>query len=84
MQRCDEVTRAFAREEMRGAPLRKRLSVRIHLLMCRACRRYVRELDAIGEAVRQEATAAPLSTARVEALVQEVTAERPDSDRNSL
>lgn len=52
MLRCNEVTRLCASDEIRSAPLTMRLGVRMHLMMCRHCRRYVRELARIGEAVR--------------------------------
>ena len=53
MLSCNEVTRLCASEGIRRAPLARRLAVRLHLLMCRHCRRYVRELSAIGVAVRE-------------------------------
>lgn len=52
MLRCDEVMRLCSSEAVRSAPLSKRVAVRMHLLLCRHCRRYVRELARIGEAVR--------------------------------
>ena len=52
MLACKEVTRLWATEDIRRAPLMRKLAVRIHLLMCRHCRRYVRELTAIGAAAR--------------------------------
>ena len=52
MLACKDVTRLWATEEIRRAPLMRKLAVRIHLLMCRHCRRYLRELAAIGAAAR--------------------------------
>ena len=52
MLRCREVTRLHASDELATAPLRTRLGVRLHLLLCRHCRRYVRELARIGQATR--------------------------------
>ena len=52
MLSCNEVTWLCASEEIRRAPLARRLALRLHLLMCRHCRRYVRELAAIGVAAR--------------------------------
>jgi hypothetical protein len=52
MLRCNEVTRLCASEDIRGAPWRTRIAVRLHLVMCRNCRRYVRELARIGAAAR--------------------------------
>lgn len=52
MLRCNEVTRLCASEEIRGAPWRTRIAFRLHLMMCRNCRRYVRQLARIGAAAR--------------------------------
>ena len=57
MLTCREVTKLVSTEELRDAPLRTRLSVRMHLAMCRHCRRYQRELKAIGDGVRRNAGA---------------------------
>lgn len=78
MQRCDEVTRAVAREELRDASWRRRVSVRIHLLMCRACRRYTRELAVIAEATRQAAEEHGLGAGRVDSMVRRVMQEHPE------
>lgn len=55
MLSCSEVTRLCASEELRHAPWLRRLRVRLHLLICDHCKRYVRELRLIGAAVRSEA-----------------------------
>jgi anti-sigma factor ChrR (cupin superfamily) len=52
MLQCNEVTRLWASDAIRDTSLRTRLALRIHLMMCRYCRRYVGELRAIGGAVR--------------------------------
>ena len=53
MLSCNQVTRLSASEDLRRAPLATRFAVRLHLLMCRHCRRYVKELAAIGLAARK-------------------------------
>ena len=53
MLSCSDVTRLCASDEIRRTPLGTRLAWRLHLLMCRHCRRYVRELAAIGVAARE-------------------------------
>ena len=58
MLSCSEVARICASDEIRSCGPVRRLAVRLHLLMCRHCRRYVRELAEIGEAVRSSTTAA--------------------------
>ncbi len=57
MLACNEVTRLWASEEIRSATLARRIAVRMHLMMCRHCRRYVRELALIGEGARVAAEA---------------------------
>lgn len=52
MLRCREVTRLCASESVRSAPWRTRIGVRVHLLLCRYCRRYMWELRRIAEAAR--------------------------------
>lgn len=53
MLRCDEVTRLCASGTLSDAGLGQRLRVRMHLLMCRHCRRYVDQLRAISQAASQ-------------------------------
>lgn len=52
MLRCKEVTRRIASGEFASAAWRERLTVRLHLFMCRHCRRYAAQLGAIGAAAR--------------------------------
>ena len=53
MLTCREVTQLVGSDNVRVAPLRTRLAVRLHLVMCRHCRRYRRELQVIGAAARR-------------------------------
>jgi len=53
MPSCREVSRAVASGELEQSGLWKRLGARLHLLMCRHCRRYARQIRAIGEATRE-------------------------------
>lgn len=53
MLSCKDVTRLCASEDIRRAPFARRVAVRLHLLICRHCRRYARELSAIGAASRR-------------------------------
>lgn len=53
MPTCKEVTAAVASENLAGRPWRQRLMARLHLIMCRHCRRYVAQLAAIGDAARR-------------------------------
>ena len=50
MPSCKEVARLIASEELADAGRSERALVRIHLLMCRDCRRYAAQLRAISTA----------------------------------
>ncbi len=52
MLSCKEVARKIASDEFQGAGWRERLALRLHLLLCRHCRRYAAQLRAIGAAAR--------------------------------
>lgn len=75
MLRCNEVTKLYATDELHGASLRKRVAVRIHVMMCRSCQRYVQELSAIGDAVRRVARDAPEDPERLDVLVRRILPE---------
>ena len=53
MLTCKEVSTAVASEDLTRLTWQKRIGVRLHLLMCRHCRRYAAQLAAIGNAVRR-------------------------------
>ncbi len=53
MLTCKEVSTAVASEDLARLSWQKRIGVRLHLLMCRHCRRYAAQLAAIGNAVRR-------------------------------
>ena len=48
MLTCKEVTTAIASDELATAGWRRTLAVRLHLLMCRHCRRYAAQIRTIG------------------------------------
>lgn len=53
MLNCRDVTGKIARDEVSKASWRTRLSVRVHLLLCRHCRQYLEQLRAMGSAGRE-------------------------------
>ena len=53
MPSCREVTRAITAGELEKAPFRQRLGLRLHVMLCRHCRRYARQIRAIGMAARE-------------------------------
>jgi hypothetical protein len=52
MLSCSEVTTLAAADGVGGGPLMTRIGFRLHLLMCRHCRGYVRQINRIGAAAR--------------------------------
>jgi hypothetical protein len=53
MLKCNEVSRMVASDEISRAGLVRRVELRLHLLMCRHCRNYVRQLALMGAAARK-------------------------------
>ena len=41
-----------AADEVRSAGFARRVAVRMHLMMCNNCRRFAREVDALGRVMR--------------------------------
>lgn len=68
MLSCREVTRAVATGEWEEAAPGRRLQIRLHLLMCRHCRRYTAQIRAIGQAARELFREAPDEEAAVDRL----------------
>lgn len=52
MPSCREVTKLLASGDAASASWMKRMSVRVHLSMCRHCARLARQLQAISETLR--------------------------------
>ena len=77
MLKCREVTELVGADAVARAPWRTRLVVRLHLLMCRHCRAYVRSLRQLAGTARRLAMAeAPPSDARVGAILDAVQRHR--------
>ncbi len=49
---CREVARTIASGELEASAWPRRLRVQFHLLICRHCRRYTRQLKKLGAAAR--------------------------------
>ena len=50
MMTCREVSTVIARGELATAPWTERLAVRVHLAMCRHCRAFRRQVEAMARA----------------------------------
>lgn len=53
MLSCRDVTQLISRSMDTSLPVGERIGVRIHLLICRFCARYEKQLHLIRETVRQ-------------------------------
>jgi len=52
MMTCKEVSTLVSMEQLDGAPRVRRMAVWLHLMMCRHCRAFRRQLRRIGEVAR--------------------------------
>ena len=52
MLSCKETSRLLSESRERPLPLRTRIGLKLHLMMCRLCRRSVRQIAAIEAAAR--------------------------------
>jgi len=80
MLRCREVVDLLASDGWRDAPPARRLSLGLHLMMCRHCRAYRRGLRRLGDAARRLYRIGAADPRQVERLLGAVrrAAERPD------
>lgn len=53
MKTCKEVHRLVIEGQDRKLSLLERIAVRVHLMMCGACRRFEAQMDLLREAVRR-------------------------------
>ena len=84
MLNCKELARLLAADEFEDARWMKRFSVRFHLVMCRHCRRYAWQLEAIGKAARDvvglRAQDDPARLERLEATILKNAFGKPPAD----
>jgi hypothetical protein len=52
MLKCREVERIVGSDHLSDAGFMERLAINLHLMMCRHCRAYARQIHAIGKAAR--------------------------------
>ena len=74
MLNCKEVALLIASDELADAVWsdRARIRVRLHLLMCRHCRRYAAQLVAIGAGVRDRWDPGAADTQTLESLTTSI------------
>ncbi|MBI3505374.1 MAG: anti-sigma factor [Proteobacteria bacterium] len=72
------MTELVGSDALEHASLRERVGVRLHLLMCRHCRAYVRSIRQIAAVARRATLEPPVQGARADALIAAV---RRESER---
>ncbi len=53
MLRCREISGLFSESMERDLPLRRRMEVRMHLMMCRMCAGFARHIRLLRRAIRE-------------------------------
>lgn len=52
MLSCKEIAQTASTEDVVPVGWRQRLALKLHLMMCRHCRRYAQQMQTIGDAAR--------------------------------
>ena len=76
---CKDLATAIGRDEWRAARRWRRLTLRLHLLMCSHCRCYAAQIRAIGTAVRS-LFQKPGEDAKILERLQETILGRPETN----
>ena len=83
MLNCRELERIVASDEIVEAAWPRKLGARVHLLMCRHCRRYAAELRAIGAGARRSWGAEARDPGRLEQLERKILGRFPKGSPDS-
>lgn len=75
MPDCREVVETLASDEREGRGVWRRLSIRLHLLRCRDCRRYLEQLRALARGARDAFGAGATERAALERLRARILAD---------
>ena len=69
---CRELANLIATDELAGAGWGRWMGVRMHLLMCRHCRRYARQMSALGVYARKHWGSEPLDPDALQRLERDI------------
>ncbi len=72
MLNCKEVTESISSDQLLKTGSWHRIAVRMHLLMCRKCRRYQEQIREIGAAARQVWRSQPEETTVLDRLEDQI------------
>ncbi len=87
MLSCKEATRLVSEKLDRELPLWRRVSLRLHVLMCRACSRYARQVTMLDRTVAEHYRGEPdavdaerLSSDSLERMKASLRSAKPDAE----
>ena len=87
MLSCKEAIRLVSEKQDHALPIWRRLSLRLHVLMCRACSRYTHQIQTLDDAISQRYCSGPpeespeqLSEETRERIKASLHCSTPDSD----
>ncbi len=83
MLTCKDATRMMASEEFAEAGWWERLRVRVHLAMCRHCRRYAAQMRAIGACAREHWGPQTEDSATLQRLEDSILKRHPETPQDS-
>ena len=72
MMKCREVTKLVAADMVEELGLGRRLEMRLHMFMCRHCRRYLQQIRTLGRGARELAERDAPSPDRLQEIEQEI------------
>lgn len=78
MPSCREVTRLVASGDLENAGWGTRAKVRLHLFMCRYCKRYAAQLSSLGERMRRVFREEKVEQQTLDRLHDSILKELPD------
>ncbi len=80
MLKCRELSTLVATDELENVGWMRRMEIRMHLLMCGHCRRYLQQIRAIGRGSRDLAGEREAGSDQIERMEEHIlscTCERP-------
>lgn len=75
MYSCSEVIRWIATDEYRSAGLFQRAGITLHLIMCRHCSRYLKQLQDLAKSLRTLVNDIEVSASEIESAKTRITAQ---------
>ena len=72
MLKCNQVSHLVSTGEVTELGFMKKMELRMHLFMCGHCRRYVAQIQAIGQAARDMARQTDARTDQLEHMEKEI------------